>query len=1423
MAVVKHKVPSQAASGADTFNDNLVGVQITDGSSQLTNTNFALDNAIPQKDDKSFRSSPFSNFLTLNDLKQETSAPTTQTSQQIDNDIKFNGSKDDTGKSLFGSLSSRILVSIGKIVTKFPAAVLVDSQSIKGTNPFTATNIVYDINTKTTQFNIETGKLYNTFDVVFSQPNSNIIPTTDNEIRNFYSSYTKYVIDLSGSTFNILNYTQTNISNVISLQVDGNPFNGVSTYAGSFLLRPNDGIVEEFFIGLDDLEGSLLNRETNPIYLSSFRVPRDNFNGTKTQLVTVQYNWPIAKDGWNIQTVGIDYDVYVNNLSSVASEIDEYKSNIFVRFLASPQLFEFDSEDQKIQSIFQLYGQSFDKVKKYIDNIAFMRNVSYDGINNLPDVLLKNLANTLGLETVNLFDEKTLNETLYSRTNTQYDGTSVGKNLIEAEHEFYRRLLVNLSYIYKSKGTRASIDFFLRFLGAPEPMIKIEEYVYKVTSTPKSFNLENDIYEVLLGVRTQTTATLDPNTFIYTTSSITGSTTLDRASYPVDEMSGLPRNVNDSTGNLFFQKGSGWYDITLNHRSPLMIDTDLSVLTGRTKSIVTKNAPFTYGEDYFDMFRTLPGLDTGYEFVSEVMNGKNEIINNNSSLILNRKNINVYLSSSQAIEYDIYRKSRDLLLTFGSNSLLPQTGVTFAEYLNNVLNEQIKNSNTIKYKKNYIALEDIYNGYITQTGFKPYNFIDVNEFINKMGPYWTKVIDQIIPSTTLWTGGNIIENNIFGRSKYKYQFGCQPKEFIEDLYPDFLTSIKEDLETILGEENNFRGLIDIGTTTFFPTIEIDGVSYSSEDCAVTLSGITNTLNSAKLFDPFPMSGCTTLTSNDPNNFALICNYEQYLNPDIIKIKELWKTALSSLIDTIVNKSVTGYTAGYENYSYFLSTTGSTYTTEFKPLLRYSFFIDSDQKEKIKFTSIKNGPTDCSVNDYFKFTFDSEYKPIDPQCKLGFSYGVINTGTTGGGYYGDLVINITGATGNQTGGNLLTVYTDCGNSSNILNFTSGCEYIVAGFTNTQVMNVMLLDSDNCELKFKINGLTYSGSTIVPVIIEEDVLFYGLKADTEVLVISGATINSTTTGTNITNYIGNGTIIKKLVKDVVSGDKILSADFLPCSGFTNDKFKTASVTNDYSFVLDYVPLLVSDTKCLGSVKKMVITGKTKNDVTEIFEVLPTTKLSVYTKYEVSSKVHYQQIDVSSYVGDLHNITEHQSRIFLCDDDAGLTATPTKSYFFDERFPIDLQKRKTTPIEPCCDYPKNYYDINGDFLITQDGELIEVIDFEINNCDPSVYFSFVISGNVENYNRLFNGNNDYQLLLQHNLTTIPSPTPVPTITWTPTPTPTNTNTPTPTNTPTNTPTPTPTPTITPTPSVETYRINTESDINIATEGDDDLNYEH
>jgi hypothetical protein len=775
---VRYKIPSKAASGAQTFADNLVGVQITDGTSQLTNTNFALDKFYPEKDSKDFKTSPFSNFFVLDDLKIETSAPTTTSgTKPKDEKIRFKGGIDDASKALFGSLAARISVSIGNIITAFPAGIYLDSSTATATTPYTASGITYDEILKITTLYVETNMFYNPFDIVYVAPNSNTLPATSNALRNLFSAYKNYVIDFNGSTYNVLTFSQPDANNNIKITVEGKPFTG-TTETDNFIIRPTNSIVEEFFNNLDDLENLLLTRDSNPKYQASFKVPTESLDQSKIEISTYTVNWPISKDGWNIEIVGLSFDQYIYQLSSLANEIDDYKSNLIVRFLTAPQLFEFDTDDQKAQAIFQIYGQSFDSVKKYIDNVAFMRNVTYDGIDNVPDVLLKNLSQTLGLDTHSLFDETSLDDTLYTRQDNTFSGLTQGMTLVEAEYEFYRRLLVNLAHIFKSKGTRNALDFLLRFLGAPEPLIKIEEFVYDVTSLPVNQNVEDDIQDLISGTKTEyviTGTTIDHSDYTYyydgvplshssypytgityQMATLTGSTNLNRDEYPIDE-NGFPRKIFNATDDIFFQKGAGWYELTTEHRSPDIIDTQKSILTGKTKTIITKPKPFTYGEDYFNYLRKLPGLNYGFGLKPRIDNIKSSVFTdeNSEKLILNRKNANVFLSPSQAIEYDIWRKNT--------------TGDTLNDYYSNILDSIVLNSATSKYDKSYSGLTSFYNSYLTNTGYTPYDFISVNNFVNKLGPSWVRIIEQFIPATTLWLGGNLISNTVFNRSKYAYK------------------------------------------------------------------------------------------------------------------------------------------------------------------------------------------------------------------------------------------------------------------------------------------------------------------------------------------------------------------------------------------------------------------------------------------------------------------------------------------------------------------------------------------------------------------------------------------------------------------------------------------------------------------------------
>ena len=1464
------KVPSQAASGKDTFSDNLVGVQITDGSSQMTAANFAIDRVIPERDSKTFHTQPFSDFLTLDDLKKETSdvsvdsisSDTTSPNRKV----KFYDSKNDGSKSLFGSLSSRLLVSITNIINKFPAALYIDGDSPIKLTDYTAEDISYDILSDTTEFKFKTSLIYNPFEIVIKSPSTIVVTETTNSVRNFYSSYTKYVVSVSGTTYPILVYSEPDGNNYLKLRVKGKIFADLSTYDGSFLIRPSDGVVEEFFGSLDELETIILNRESVPKYLATFKVPRDIYEGSSTELITETAQWPIARDGWNIQIVGIDFNSYVDTISSIGTEIDDYKSNLILRFLTAGQLFEFDTEDKKAEAIFQVYGQSFDRIKKFIDNIAFMRNVSYDKVNNVPDILLKNLSETLGLTTTQLYDEKSLEDTLYTRHDTKYDGVSIGTNLFEGEYEFYRRILVNLANLYKSKGTRNAIEFFLKLIGAPEPMIRLDEYVYVVDGPLPKKSAQDDIRDAIQGVAYDYNATFVPfestlsgvtyNEYSYRLTTITGHTTLTRDEYPVDTY-GLPRAQYVDNGSHYFAKGAGWYRKTIDHRSSDELDTSASVLTGLTKTIKTRSKSFNYGEEYFNVYRRLPGLDYGFDLTTKIDNKKAEIVEDIEAAryTLNRKNVNVFLASDRAIDYDIYRKSRNLSLHFGT--LTPQTKVTFAEFLDTVISQIVKDSSTIKYKKQYRSLKKVYNDYRNNTGFTPYNYIMVNEFIERMSPYWVKIIEQFIPATTQWLGGNLFENGVLGRSKFQHRQPCVPKEFTEVLYPNFETVIEEDLETILGggtagigngskdayNELYLRGLIPFSGLTYVLNLEIDGVIYS---------GTTDVIKN-ELFSGFTSSAVCTLDGiNQTDYIPLISEYKNWISPNIPAIKQKWKDGLNALvnnINTIVQQDVAGCIDTYEPYVNHTSNVDCSKVS--KHTLSVDYFIDVDGVEKVKFTSHPNDYNECRSVETLDFYFAPKYgatrQPstlrvhVETPCKI--FEGLPGTGCQ---LKEDIYITVTGATGIE--GELWPIHfyvtsgSTCDNGAcTIPGFKEPkqmypverallyegqgitptqlirCVYIIPNVMETDIYDIMVLDAANNEQRIRIEGLQPKieqisdevvGHSIHPKVQYRPSFNFGIKDKTYVYkfnvdpnLLSG-TLN---TPADLTTAIDNGNISEILISGVTTNDKLLSITDKQCNILSAEDFRNAE-ENGYKFTFNYSHIDVTGIEYLTSIKKDLINGE--------FEVLPTSKILVYTNIDVEmNKIPYQ---------------------------------------FMYKHPEDLFVKPPVKDEPCCEVPEDYYQM-GDYMINQYGMPIEVTSVDLNYYNRGLFYQLnctTPTGYTHNPDTvLFNGKNsgDDKIIISHKqqpfkclneslqtyyngylcgapsisdlqrnvcglsacVETIhgepcgpiyigdlePTPTPTPTNTNTPTPTPTNTNTPTPTPTNTNTPTPTPTATSTPT----------------------------
>jgi hypothetical protein len=60
-----------------------------------------------------------------------------------------------------------------------------------------------------------------------------------------------------------------------------------------------------------------------------------------------------------------------------------------------------------------------------------------------------------------------------------------------------------------------------------------------------------------------------------------------------------------------------------------------------------------------------------------------------------------------------------------------------------------------------------------------FSYYNMTKYINGIGDYWIRLVEQFIPATTIWNTGTRIENSIFHRQKFVYrmQRGCLPVDF----------------------------------------------------------------------------------------------------------------------------------------------------------------------------------------------------------------------------------------------------------------------------------------------------------------------------------------------------------------------------------------------------------------------------------------------------------------------------------------------------------------------------------------------------------------------------------------------------------------------------------------------------------------------
>ena len=576
----------------------------------------------------------------------------------------------------------------------------------------------------------------------------------------------------------------------------------------------------------DEVEKYLLNRDVSPIYTATFKVPRESDDGTFS-IASNRISWPLYGQ-WNLDILTSRFQNYLTQLNDVSQEFDSYKTNIISRFMITGSLKEFDTSDQKVEKTLQIYGRSFDESKKFIDALAYMNSVNYNTGNDIPSQLLRNLSQTLGWETnISPISNDEFLNSVFGGSNTdqsQFSGLSTEKTPDELNYEYYRNLILNSGYLFKSKGTRKSIEYLMKLIGAPDALVEFNEYVYLADQKISVTEFDKQYAEISGGTYVSNTPILESgNTFSimgvqytgFTTSNTIEDSNVQIEEYPVDS-DGYPQKPLID-GEYFFQKGSGWFESTPQHRSPEKVDLTNSVFSGNNPNFQTILQPFTYGQEYLNRYEDFPYMGVKFNLRKEIDNNKSwtntetglrsnldgrmnaVYYTENDKLVLNVKNVDLFLNPAQGLVYDVwdmsnrygYPISGDNYINLPIRGGVDNTTVlsrprtqTFFEFAQtfwiNMINVRNRMYTSNGKTGGYPTLESVYWKYLQSqenigVESNNFNYENMIEYVVGIGDYWVRLVEQMIPASTIWNSGVKYENSIFHRQKmvWRRQEGCQ--------------------------------------------------------------------------------------------------------------------------------------------------------------------------------------------------------------------------------------------------------------------------------------------------------------------------------------------------------------------------------------------------------------------------------------------------------------------------------------------------------------------------------------------------------------------------------------------------------------------------------------------------------------------------
>ena len=650
----------------------------------------------------------YSNYGTLSSLSNEFFDATEVVNTTV-NDL--NPKTDEPNSyAYFGSIYTKVGSAINNIINKFPYAMLFYYPATSGasiinySNTFSGTSI----------FDLPLTAITNQGDVIYASGT-----TSGSSDISLYHNYDQFEIQLgigiSSDTHSIIYYNHDAANNRLHFEIEGTLFSATTASATNpIYVRPTEKRYYQFKKTLSNLEYQLL-------YEEKFMVPNPDDDTFESQTFT----WPKNIDSFNIDISGSGFVDYLTSLLNSCRAIDDIKTNWMVRTMIPENYLELDSDLEEKRTnpsssgsgIYRIattvYADEFDKIKQYIDGLAFAHSLNYHDQETIPNKFMHRLSSLLGWEAINEFNDTDI---------FQYLAQEDSEGFTKADYNFdlWKKILININWLYKKKGTRDALQFMFKLMGAPDCLVNFNEIVYRIKQAT-------------------TATTINSSTSLKITDD--GYPNYEQSQWQFQE-GGIGRGDGD--------KYIAQWEPEFN---PIREIDNIKVYTGDTSNLINSKqlniqiSPATAIECDLKKW-----YDLGFATGSTTTNTQAGIPSyiNLSGL---RAHVPTTISAMTIAEWMDY---------IYINSTSPTNRKTIDKYAGHNLF--------------YQNLKDIYLAYYfwsrTNESSNALNFRKLEPFLELIQKNFTIYISRLIPATTILEGeGTLYRNTIFNRQKFVYPEG----------------------------------------------------------------------------------------------------------------------------------------------------------------------------------------------------------------------------------------------------------------------------------------------------------------------------------------------------------------------------------------------------------------------------------------------------------------------------------------------------------------------------------------------------------------------------------------------------------------------------------------------------------------------------